>query len=142
VAHPIQRIAGSFHFSHLAGRDWKHADFIRNWALDWDDPRAVTARQVLGEDGDHIAAHYMMNVNTITLISDPKDMEEYPLFSLEALMAGDEEWDRLIAASRSRSDLSLVTILPFQDRFQAFERLLLNNTPLDLAERPFEPVGA
>ncbi len=96
VAHPIQRIAGSFHFSHAAGRDWKHADFLRNWALDWDDPRAVTAREVLGEDGDHIAPHYMMNVNTIVLMADPKDNQEYPLFSLEALMAGDEEWDRLI----------------------------------------------
>lgn len=96
IAHPIQRIAGSFHFSHVAGRDWKHADFLRNWGLDRDDPRAVAARGVLGEDGDHIAAHYMMNVNTIGLVSRPEDLEQYPLFSLEGLMAGDAEWDRLI----------------------------------------------
>ena len=30
----------------------------------------------------------------------------------------------------------------FQDRFQTFERLLLNDTPFDLAERSFEPVCA
>ena len=35
--------------------------------------------------------------------------EEYPV----------EQWDPLIAAVRARSDLSLVTILPFHDRFQA-----------------------
>jgi hypothetical protein len=96
VAHPIQRIAGSFIFSHDVGRKWNHADFLRNWALDWNDPRAVAARQVLGEGGDHIPAHYMMNVNTIALMSDAKDVEEYPLITLEGLMAGDEEWDRLI----------------------------------------------
>jgi hypothetical protein len=96
VAHPVQRLAGSFAFSHDVGRKWNHADFLRLWNMDREDPRAVTARRVLGEDGDHIPAHYMVNANTIGLLCSPEH-EDYPLFTLEGLMAGDEEWDRLIS---------------------------------------------
>ncbi|TMJ68900.1 MAG: hypothetical protein E6G80_14970 [Alphaproteobacteria bacterium] len=42
---------------------------------------------ILGENGDHVPAHYMMHVNGIISIVDSA-----PLFRLEELMTQNDEW--------------------------------------------------
>jgi hypothetical protein len=92
IAHPVPRLAGSLAFSKVVGRDWRHRDFLKNWGMERDHPIARNALSILGEEGDHVPAHYMMNVNSILLVRDTGD----PLFKLEELMTSDEAWAGMI----------------------------------------------
>jgi len=96
VGHPVPRLAGSLYFSREIGRVWKHAEYLAMWGMEPTDARAQTALAVLGEDGDHIPAHYMINVNSITSICGPDGPLAEPIFKLEALMTQDAEWERMI----------------------------------------------
>jgi hypothetical protein len=97
MGHPVPRLAGSFAFSRELGRDWKHQDFLRLWNMAPDDPRAVAALEVLGPEGDHVPAHYMVNVNNVVLIADGAGPLREPVFRLEDLMASDRGWTEMIA---------------------------------------------
>jgi hypothetical protein len=87
VAHPIPRFAGSLAISKQMGRYFSHDDFLKLWDLDRSRPLSKILLPILGENGDHVPAHYMMHVNGIISI-----VGSAPLFRLEELMAKNDEW--------------------------------------------------
>jgi hypothetical protein len=87
VAHPIPRFAGSLAISKQMGRHFNHDDFLKLWTLDRSGRVSEMLLQILGENGDHVPAHYMMHVNGISSI-----VGSAPVFRLEELMAKNDEW--------------------------------------------------
>lgn len=96
VGHPVQRLAGSFNFSHEVNRTWSHADFLSMWGMTPDDPRAVAAYSALGDEGDHIPASYMAHVITINQVWGPGGALNAPVYRLEDLLTSDEAWTGMV----------------------------------------------
>jgi hypothetical protein len=126
VGHPIPRLAGSLAFSKAAGRDWRYRDFLRTWNMDPGDSRATSALVILGEEGDYIPAHYMINVNSVVDVCGVDGPKADPLFSLESLMADDGAWVALLA------HLSAGTIAESGGHWEAFRGQLMG-----IAHQPF-----
>ncbi len=91
IAHPIVRFAGSLAISKEMGRHFTRQDFLTMWGLDRAHPISVALLPILGENDDHVPAHYMMHVNGIVRI-----VRSQPMFKLEALMGADEEWRAMV----------------------------------------------
>lgn len=130
VGHPVNRLAGSLYFSQELGRVWKHQDFLDLWGMSRDDPRAVQARDILGEDGDHIPAHYMINVNSIAAIAGPGGALADPLYRLEALMQSDDAWDGLVR------HLSGDSVRDYGDRWRQYEGVVMGTAHQPFAHSP------
>jgi hypothetical protein len=121
IGPPIVRYAGSLAYSRDAGRHWNHETFLDLWNIDREDPLSLTLLELLGEDGDHVPAHYMMHVNGIVHV-----LGTAPLFRIERLMAEDEEWSRLV------SHISGGTIMDYGSSWRPLQGQLIG-----VAHEPF-----
>jgi hypothetical protein len=90
IGHPIARLAGSLAYSKAVDRHFTHSKFLSLWGMAADNELARSLYAILGENGDHVPAHYMMHVNAIQYLLDSA-----PCFHIERLMNGDDEWARL-----------------------------------------------
>jgi hypothetical protein len=91
IGPPILRYAGSLAYSRNVGRHWNHQHFLDLWGLKRGERLSEMLLEILGEDGDHVPAHYMVHViNNVTV------PHAAPFFRLERLMTEDEEWETFV----------------------------------------------
>lgn len=92
VGPPVLRLAGSLAYSRSVSRRFSHQAFLDLWGLTRDHPLSRALLTLLGEEGDHVPAHYMMHVNGLPLL-----VGTAPTFRIDRLMTEDTEWATLTA---------------------------------------------
>jgi hypothetical protein len=122
---PILRFAGSLAYSRDVGRHWDHQTFLDLWSIERGTPLSTTLLEILGEDGDHVPAHYMMHVNGIAHL-----VGTAPLFRIDRLMVDDEEWLHLVKC------ISSGTIVDYGSTWQRLRGEIIGS-----AHEPFRPLA-